>query len=785
MSEIGVKKFTDMQRVMRLFKSETKLLFQILFVIFMLISTAGAGYFNGTVYNDMGKFEPDVTIEIYAQGKTVPLYSTKTDPKGFFKFDSIVDDRYQIRIIPKHHPAQWYSTGENTLFPQNYIWIGSVTVPITLMKDPIDNSPASIVKVSVYDESGTPVGDICCINLIQSWDNAWVVGTNLDSNSIVFSGLHPSQYALFMNFPPYPSQYYNATGNSVQKSNFTVSGSDTTFIRFYLTMYPKGTGYISGRCITDKGVPAAGVSLSLFKVNDTTIPVYSQITLTDGTFGFNYILPENYYLKISGNDFPVQWYSRARAQTVTFPEDPVKTSPDPKLDSLYIAVTMSPLVNDSRAVVSLKVMDSTGTLIKDSGVVQLIEASSQIRKNLTFDPVAQHYKADMVAAGNYSLFLNIPGYNPQYYAPTGNTLFESHKFFVNPEDTLSLRTNLIGQKIDTMLSKSMITGIVSDSGKPYKGANLKLFDNKGVLQNQAISDSSGIFTLNVSTGGAYYLVIEAPGYPLQFWTGKGSTLQIGIDDYFTVASGITFKADISLIRNNIVKTDSSMISGIITDKITGKPVPFLRVILIPSSLIFSGMDVPFLSSEYITQTDISGSFKFTGIPLNTYWLAVYTDSSGYISQFYPGFDSINNATRIILSSSTSKVTANMAVLPGGIIRGVVQNNVGQPVSDVHVNVLLQNSSHGYSSKTDSNGVFQVKGLRTGTYKLEIYSKEYILRESIQKEYQVTEGMTTDINSIVMVEGGYVSGTYYYSGSPDITAGSYLNGAEIAMVPDTS
>ena len=30
----------------------------------------------------------------------------------------------------------------------------------------------------------------------------------------------------------------------------------------------------------------------------------------------------------------------------------------------------------------------------------------------------------------------------------------------------------------------------------------------------------------------------------------------------------------------------------------------------------------------------------------------------------------------------------MAVLPGGIIRGVVQNNVGQPVSDVHVNVSV-------------------------------------------------------------------------------------------------
>ena len=216
--------------------------------------------------------------------------------------------------------------------------------------------------------------------------------------------------------------------------------------------------------------------------------------MTDGKT-FNYILPENYYLKISGATF---LFSGIQSQSADgyFPKDPVKTSPIKT--TLHIAVTMSPLVNDSR-LVSLKVMDSTGTLIKDSGVVQLIEASSQIRKNLTFDPVAQHYKADMVAAGNYSLFLNIPGYNPQYYAPTGNTLFESHKFFVNPEDTLSLRTNLIGQKIDTMLSKSMITGIVSDSGKPYKGANLKLFDNKGVLQNQAISDSSGIFTLNVST----------------------------------------------------------------------------------------------------------------------------------------------------------------------------------------------------------------------------------------------------------------------------------------------
>lgn len=735
------------------------------------LNTAFAGSFNGIFINDRLQPQPDISLEFYSAKTDVLVKRVDADTKGIFRVDTIADGEYKLKI-PAYNsiPEQWFaSSGNNTRYAQYTLWIGPAmqydTLKILVTMTPTDNSPTSTVLVQVVDSSGKIIKktgvELLCSDMRQ-------VGYvyNDTGNVVSFVNVQPGQYTVGVNASPYPHQYYDTLLNSSYADYFfPVALNEQKTISVKMTMLPSGNGQIRGKCYGETSIPAAGLAISLYGINDTLSALYRDTTSDAGDFSFDGILSENYYLKIQGGNYPSQWYSRQRGSTVLYPDDPVWSSPIATTDTMKIFVTALPLNNLPGSVVKIIAYSPEGTVEKIYGKAALVAIPSQHYTTVEIDSAAGMYVSPPVAEGLYGLGFSIPGYPYQFYNPNGNTSQASYQFSLGKNETLMVQTSLKRSFIDTLVvGYGYVSGSVRDSAGVLHSVSVTIFEKSGVMISSSITDSLGEFKPVRVQNELMYLRVDAPGYPPQYWVPSGSILTSGIStiNYFSVPTMTTMAADMKVTLNPSVYQDANTLQNQIsgTVKSSNGPLAGVRVLLIEgNSTIFNGFSPQHLMSNFVTITDSTGNYLISGFPSGNYLVAAVADTLNYVTHFYKSADYPKNATPVrVDNASVAGITFTLRT--GGVLKGiVVDSSTGSVIEGVRINVNenIVNGRH-FEVKSRYDGSWEMVGLPSGEYNYFVSSGLFIEAGNTKNSVQVTEGETTVLDPIRLVRGGVVQGS---------------------------
>jgi Carboxypeptidase regulatory-like domain len=185
---------------------------------------------------------------------------------------------------------------------------------------------------------------------------------------------------------------------------------------------------------------------------------------------------------------------------------------------------------------------------------------------------------------------------------------------------------------------------------------------------------------------------------------------------------------VATLQNPLPKppaTGSGAVSGVVSDAVNGRPLAGVVVTLIGGG-----------SARRGTVTDSKGRFVFTELPAaERYYLDA--DKSGYAADGLarPGL-LFAPETSFALKDGEWIADANFAMQPLGAIGGTVVDEVGEPVVNVPVHVLVRipiaatmRLAAGPAARTDDRGTYRVPGLLAGSYLVAVQSVQSVLPPS--------------------------------------------------------
>jgi len=741
-------------------------------IILLLTSSADSQYsLSGYVYTDSTFPNQSAAVSLVYSLNDSLISTTATNTTGFFSFVNLQPAEYHLKIEPSGIAGQWYSPYGNTVYPWYKIYTGTIlndTIGIYLKSSPINNKPSSKIVINLYDTLGNSISiSAGTISLISEHDKS-ITFFKFDSlhNKYYLDSLQPGDYAVSLSKYPYPDQFFNTSGNTVSKQFiFPVATDDSIAFDIRLTMKPRSQGYVTGKCMSESGTPASSLTVSLYKTYDTVTPFYSTITDSRGSFYFNEIIEQNYYLKISGSSYPPQWYLSLKKFTATYPEEAIYASTAP-IDTLFISVKQSPVNNLPSAQIRLFLKDTNDLFIKNARNVVLIEMQTRDSILLALDSLTWAYSAKGLATGNYAIRIAAPDYPVQYYSPSGNTQYENFYKYVVSNDSIVFNINLISGFITTNIDTTLfgyIYGIVRDSaGTPLKNVPVQIFSSSGNIAGNTLTDTAGSFgTIRVQTPHDYSVFIPAFNeYASQYWISDNSAASAGTNTLFTVTTGSSYFCNIFLRKNPSTDTQTVKtftVTAHVKDN-TDLNLKNIRVRLFPSDVYKQSFNLLNTYTQYNALTDSLGKVRFYNVPSGKYIAYASSDSLNLIGQYYPYNDYFLSTLSSTIGTSLTDLT--FMLRKGGTIKGSIKTSDGKPVSSARVQANIINKNIYFETTTDSSGVYILQGLHGGSYTLSYAHNRYIVTGVLyNNQFPVSESNVTNISDIIMENGGFIRGNF--------------------------
>ncbi|MEK7275256.1 MAG: carboxypeptidase-like regulatory domain-containing protein, partial [Candidatus Desantisbacteria bacterium] len=145
--------------------------------------------------------------------------------------------------------------------------------------------------------------------------------------------------------------------------------------------------------------------------------------------------------------------------------------------------------------------------------------------------------------------------------------------------------------------------------------------------------------------------------------------------------------------------------------------------------------------DYHTTTDDTGCYMIKGLPLGTHSMEIR-----------PTGNLIDQDISISINESGT-VTLNIILTQGGIIKGKITDELGTPIGGVFVRV----TDNSKSTKTNSDGRYELQGLPNGRYGIEVYfrSETTSLRYRVEDLLVASGSITTQ--DITLHKSGVISG----------------------------
>ncbi len=267
--------------------------------------------------------------------------------------------------------------------------------------------------------------------------------------------------------------------------------------------------------------------------------------------------------------------------------------------------------------------------------------------------------------------------------------------------------------IDFALSPAgSISGTIIDAstGSGTEGARVEIWDAAGDFAGSATTDSLGGYVVGGLAAGTYFagtdtsqfldeLYDDLPcpgGTPGGCDVTTGSPIEVVVN---TVTPGIDFVLD-----------RQGGISGVVTDAMTGDPVPSIEVNIYNASGSYRGSDY----------TDAAGTYSVGGLDAGHY-CALTGNYADYAAALYDDLAcsagcTVTTGTPIDVEINVTTSGIDFALDQLGKISGTVTDSAtGDPLASVLVEIWNASGSYETGRSTDSSGNYAVEGLEPGTY----------------------------------------------------------------------
>jgi protocatechuate 3,4-dioxygenase beta subunit len=275
------------------------------------------------------------------------------------------------------------------------------------------------------------------------------------------------------------------------------------------------------------------------------------------------------------------------------------------------------------------------------------------------------------------------------------------------------------------------------------------------------TDSSGNYTISGLPAGQY-MVAAFPGLTSLSYINQiydNTLMYMEATPVEVTASGTTSGINFQL-------SPSGMITGTVTDSTTGLPIEGLWI------YADNYDDEEAMFSDALT--DSQGVYRMTGLPPGDYRLDASCEDTelNYSHIWYNGQTNRNLADRVTLPGTQTVSGIDFVLGPGGSVSGTVTDEQENPIEGIEMGASAYEGEGGWygEDETDSNGFYEIRGLSTGTYKIEAcsscgdgdlpYANEYY-DDADWKDaspVSVTVGQNTTGIDFVLAAGTSISGT---------------------------
>lgn len=300
-----------------------------------------------------------------------------------------------------------------------------------------------------------------------------------------------------------------------------------------------------------------------------------------------------------------------------------------------------------------------------------------------------------------------------------------------------------------------VSGVVTNtSGEPLEGVCAFVYTPDYPSWAGGCTDASGFYrTTGLPSGDGYIVRFEDENGPhiSQYFDGvanRADATPVSV----TVGSD-TPGVDATLVRGGTF-------SGVVTDSQSGEPIEGARVTVYGTNGSWYGS----------RETDATGNYTTGGLQAGVYRLQISGSyDSGYLFEYYDDAPDLESALELPLEFGQDMTSVDAALQMGGSISGTVTDvdtGVGVPNACV-VAYAVETGEYVSSACADDAGYYELRGLRTGSYALEIdgryegYLSTWYLDQpdrSTATPVDVVAGEATAGIDQALVLGGSIAGT---------------------------
>jgi len=465
--------------------------------------------------------------------------------------------------------------------------------------------------------------------------------------TVEFPGIGPG--SANCNSLGYLTQWYNDKQNQQSATPVPVAaGAATPNINAAMvkggsisgTVTLAGGGPLQGICVnvgTQAAPPPAGANDLAFGFTDSQGHYQTNTALPTGTYLVHFEDCSNVPPKYAGQYFSgVADPNSATPVTVTAGQPPT-----PNINAqMSLAGSISGKVTDAQ----------TG-----QGPGSTVCIIDRVHQNQT--PASSTAASD----GTYTITGAGPGTHNVDFVDCGThkyaEQFYNDKPSIQTADPVSVQSSATTPNINAALASTSggpISGTVTDkaTGHPLQGISVALLANGSAAQTTSTA-ADGTYSFNVSNGTFKVQFTDPAGvYITQFFNDKPD--QQSADSVTAPMSGV----NAALVKGGII-------SGTVTDKATGHPLPGISVALLANG-----------SAAQTTSTAADGTYSFN--TSNGTFKVQFTDPAGvYITQFFndkpdpqsadsvtPPMSGVNAAlARVVVAATAAQAAASPAATP--------------------------------------------------------------------------------------------------------------------------
>lgn len=503
------------------------------------------------------------------------------------------------------------------------------------------------------------------------------------------------------------------------------------------------------------------------------VTAYTRTTKTaadvqaDGTYAFEKLAPDQYYLYAWAEGALGQYYEHAKTQ------DTAKLLDVKEGETLKdINFSLASMTNGGGRIQGVVVAQKSGQAIADAIVTAYSTDGSQVAQTTT--NTQGQYSLEGLSENNFYVQARTKEYPEVWYPNTRD---------INTATAIAVSANQTIVNINFKLSEGgVITGKVLDQrGKPIPNVYVQVqsttADPSYFYSGYAQTDHEGVYRILGIPEGSYWVMVNAYNWGVYQWypnvqdPRSATKVQVKPDESTT---GIDFRLPVIAAYGQI--------SGKITN-LTDPQKAYLYLIPTDSTRTY-------YNSYNGLQAD--GSFSFKDVPVGHYklGLSIYTGNGLYFTYWYDNTYNFHNAKTLVITENSplTNITLQMPNLSAGI-EGIVRDAKGSPIPNVGVSIQMENSAGGYVgayTNTNELGQYRFSGLPEGKYQL--FASGCMAWTCAQKWYPNAETPEQAVNLIVRtgetIQANLVlaleKGSAQISGQITDTTGQPLANAQIML-----